>query len=141
MPPLLENYKLELTLPFPPSVNKRLAHARKQNRMFLSKVFKDYFVEVDNEVKRQLKFKNKTIDENINQIIIFHPPDRRIRDNDNYPKAINDGIKHAKVIQDDSLLRYTLLCWGDIVKGGCAKVRLGNFKFKAFYADGTEEII
>ena len=51
--------KVEFTLPWPPSVNKRLAHARGQGRMFLTKYFKDYFKMSQAAINAQLKFKNK----------------------------------------------------------------------------------
>ena len=34
-----------------------------------------------------------------------HPPDRRRRDLDNIPKALQDAIVHAGVLDDDSQIR------------------------------------
>lgn len=131
--------KVSFTLPWPPSVNKRLGHTRKNKRMFLTHYFKNYFADAKIAIIQQLKYKNKIITEKVNQILTFYPPDKRRRDNDNYTKAVNDGIKNAKVIEDDSLFEDTLIRWRQPVQEGCVKVKLGNFKFQAVYDDGTME--
>lgn len=56
--------------------------------------------------------------------VVYHPPDRRRRDNDNVPslsgKHAIDGIVTAKVLEDDSpaFVEGPFYAIGEIVKGG-----------------------
>ena len=120
---------IKFILPWPPSVNKRLAHRRGQGRIYLSHYFKDYYKAAGAAIIDQLRYKNKIITEPVDQILTFHPPDNRRRDNDNYTKAVNDALKHAKIVEDDSLFRDCLTQWRAPVENGCVKVTLGKIKF------------
>lgn len=117
-----------LQLPWPPSVNGRLGHSRTNKRMFLTAKYRQYLADATLIIKSQW-IGCKAINEPVDQIITFHPPDKRTRDNDNYTKAVNDAIKYAKVIEDDSLLRDTLIRWREPQKHGCVIVILANIKF------------
>jgi crossover junction endodeoxyribonuclease RusA len=57
---------------------------------------------------------------------MFYPPDRRKRDIDNclaMMKPYQDGICDALGV-DDSLIKRTVLEWGEVVKGGKVVLRL-----------------
>jgi len=99
--------------------------------MFLSRWFKDYYKNAEAAIRAQLKFKHKTITEPVDQILTFHPPDKRRRDSDNYLKAVNDALTHADVVEDDSIFRDRLTRWREPVENGRVDVVLGQIKFNA----------
>ena len=61
---------------------------------------------------------------------IFHPPDKRRRDIDNFlamMKNYQDGVCAALGI-DDSRIKRTVIEWGAVVKGGKVVLRLKEMK-------------
>lgn len=56
--------------------------------------------------------------------ITLYPPDRRVRDIDNYLKAIFDGLTHALVWKDDSQVKELAIRWGDVTRGGGFRVQI-----------------
>ena len=52
------------------------------------------------------------------------PPDRRRRDLDNLPKAVQDSIAHAGVFEDDSQIDLLIVRRCEPVKWGKAVVRI-----------------
>ena len=57
---------------------------------------------------------------------VFHPPDKRKRDIDNYLSMMKnyiDGVCAALGI-DDSRIKRTVIEWGSVVKGGKVVLRL-----------------
>jgi len=58
--------------------------------------------------------------------VILYPPDRRIRDLDNYMKALLDALTHAKVWMDDSLIDGLNIHRGKVIKGGAASLRIAE---------------
>ena len=58
--------------------------------------------------------KAKRPDRHINMEIIFHFPDKRKRDIDNYLKILMDGLVYAGVIKDDSWQWVTYTARGTI---------------------------
>lgn len=47
-----------------------------------------------------------------------YPPDRRERDLDNLLKGLWDSLKHARVIQNDNLIRDFRMGFKDVQRGG-----------------------
>jgi len=111
----MQKKKVSFTLPFPPSINnyykswvgKKLAV--KNGKAYYKDIVKfarktktkNYIDSCIFEIYQQKvpKFHGK-----VKMLREFYPPDdKKIRDEDNHVKAINDAIKKAKIIPDD--------CW------------------------------
>ena len=96
---------IEMTLPWPPSVNSYWRHPTRgalagrhliseEGRRYRKVVFDTVFV---NRLSLNLTGRLKVE-------IKAYPPDRRRRDLDNILKALLDAITHARVIEDDSCI-------------------------------------
>lgn len=115
---------IELTLPYPPSVNRTLRAVG--GRVILSKRYRDWILEAGAAVAAQqpaqapLKHYRLWIDAT--------PPDRRARDLDNLIKPTSDLLKRAGVIEDDSKARAIIAMWAvePPVKPGHLRVRIYN---------------
>lgn len=86
--------------PWPPSLNSLYCQGKTHGQKFLTKAGKEY--------KEKVKYLHANDDMNaINypcrvRIELF-PPNRAIRDLDNYPKPVLDGVKYVELIEDDSI--------------------------------------
>jgi crossover junction endodeoxyribonuclease RusA len=63
---------------------------------------------------------------------VFHPPDRRKRDIDNFlamMKNYQDGVCAALGI-DDSRIKRTVIEWGDVCKGGKVVLTLTELEYE-----------
>ena len=93
---------IELTLPYPPTVNTYWRHVGR--RTLLSKKGREYrgavLAIVAERFRRLVPFTVFAGD--VEVCIVAHPPDKRRRDLDNLPKAILDSLEHAGVFEDDS---------------------------------------
>lgn len=91
-----------LRLPWPPSVNTmwRQLVINGQSRTLLSADGRQYREATMRECRQQ-KAPTK-LSGPLAVLIDAFPPDRRVRDLDNLPKAILDGLTHAGVWGDDS---------------------------------------
>ncbi|EOC3440315.1 RusA family crossover junction endodeoxyribonuclease, partial [Escherichia coli] len=58
--------------------------------------------------------------------IVLFPPDNRIRDLDNYNKALFDALTHAGVWEDDSQVKRMLVEWGPVM--GVSQSIISNIK-------------
>ena len=103
---------IELTLPWPPSVNHYWVHTRTVT--FISAKGKEYRKSVSAIVAQNhtvIRVKPIKVD------IIAYRPDRRLRDLDNLLKAPLDALTNAQVWTDDSLIRDLRIRWGEGIKG------------------------
>lgn len=104
---------LALILPFPPSVNTYWRSMRKgplAGRVIISKRGREYRKEVVKMVPEQMRGHAKILGP-VMVHLIENPPDRRIRDLDNYLKALFDSCKHADVFGDDSQIKRITHEW------------------------------
>lgn len=111
--------QVEVTLPWPPSVN---TYWRVFNgRAILSEAGRKYRKAVAEQVliQRAAKHFNKPV---IVMIEAFRPDNRR-RDLDNLLKAVLDGLAHAGVFEDDSLIHDLRIFWSPNI-GGMVKVKI-----------------
>lgn len=93
-----------LELPFPPSVNTYWRHPTKgklAGRHLISEKGREYRESVINILAYRRLDK---IEGRLCVAVDAFPPDRRRRDLDNICKGLLDGLVHAKVIEDDSLI-------------------------------------
>ena len=82
------------TLPFPPSVNSLFGGGSGQQR-FPSKRYKDWLAICQ-------KLRELNIEEEVSVEYIFTWPDNRVRDGQNFQKAVLDYLVNEKVLKDDN---------------------------------------
>ena len=110
----------EIYLPFPPTVNSYYSHTKfgvylsKKGRLYSGKVLDA--VRVQNCADR--------IDIEIRVEVDLYPPDKRIRDLDNYMKALLDSLTKADVWVDDSQIDQLSIQRGERIKLGAVLVRI-----------------
>ncbi|TRS74744.1 RusA family crossover junction endodeoxyribonuclease, partial [Salmonella enterica] len=103
---------MKLTLPFPPSVNTYWRAPNKgplKGRHMVSASDRKYQSEACAAVIEQLRRLPKPSTAPAAVEIILYPPDKRIRDLDNYNKALFDALTHAGVWEDDSQVKRMLV--------------------------------
>ncbi|HFJ0753292.1 TPA: RusA family crossover junction endodeoxyribonuclease [Shigella flexneri] len=60
--------------------------------------------------------------------IVLFPPDNRIRDLDNYNKALFDALTHAGVWEDDSQVKRMLVEWGPVIPEGKVEITINKYE-------------
>lgn len=95
---------IEITLPYPPSVNKTWAQGKKTGRVYLTPKVREYRQRVKEIVLTGSHDKKLTCDISYSSEL-FPPNDQRKRDLDNHFKCVWDALEHAGVYQDDSQIK------------------------------------
>jgi crossover junction endodeoxyribonuclease RusA len=106
--------RLELTLPWPPTVNTYFT--RFKNRTIISrkgKAFRKRVVEIVGRIYSGLPLSGP-----LNVSIEAFPPDKRTRDIDNLLKATLDSMGKGGVYLDDSQIHDLRICRRSVFKGG-----------------------
>lgn len=110
---------IEITLPFPPSVN---TYWRKwNNRMVISEKGRAYREAVGDLMTMQGKVFHT--EKPLRVVIEAYRPDKRKRDLDNLLKATFDSLAHAGVYVDDSQIVDLRIYWAKEI-GGMLKIYL-----------------
>lgn len=91
---------IRLTLPLPPSVNALYGGGSGQRR-FASKAYKAWKAEVE-QIPRFTHFANLTPPLCVSYK--FYWPDKRVRDQANFLKALDDWMVTKKIVADDNWL-------------------------------------
>ena len=113
---------IELTLPYPPSVNSYYRHVgprvliSREGRRFRKRVCSILAACGVRPLVGPLALE-----------IDVHPPDRRRRDLDNTLKALLDAMEHGGAYHDDSQIVRLLIEKKQPKPGGCVIVRLEEF--------------
>lgn len=120
--------KVEITLAFPPSVNHIWLRS-KTGGVFLSREAKLFRADTASRVclaRSQGILPRTPIEGNINLLVALRPPDRRVRDLDNYNKALWDALTHARVWIDDQQVKDAQQSWLEYTgrKEACAQLTL-----------------
>ena len=115
---------VELTLPWPPSVNTYWRMFK--NRMIISEAGRKYRTAVAEKVLLQTKGKCQT-DGPVKVTIEAWRPDNRRRDLDNLLKAVLDSLGHAGVYIDDSLIVDLRVYWAKDI-AGMLKIKIEEVK-------------
>ena len=110
---------MELTLPWPPSVNNYWMHTRRN--VYISARGKAYRGDIIEATQGCGRF---GADARLEVSITAYPPDRRRRDIDNLLKCTLDSLEHAKVFQDDSQVDKLYIERGQGFPGGQLEVRI-----------------
>ena len=103
--------RVELVLPYPPSVNSYWRHAR--GRHYLSRAAKNYRELVVLSIPKDVRF-----DCEVEVFVEVRPPDNRRRDIDNVLKAILDVLEFTGLIADDFLVSRIEVVRGVVVPRG-----------------------
>ena len=104
-----------IELPFPPSVNHTWCRS-KRGGVFLSKKTRLFRLDVASRIlvaKGKGVLPKHSIPGDIRLKTEMRPPDRRVRDLDNYSKALWDALTHAGVWEDDRQIKKDDRSWLD----------------------------
>ncbi|EKM5118632.1 RusA family crossover junction endodeoxyribonuclease, partial [Salmonella enterica] len=118
---------MKLVLPFPPSVNTYWRAPNKgplAGHHLISAVGRKYQSAACVAIIEQLRRLPKPSTELAAVEIILYPPDKRIRDLDNYNKALFDALTHAGVWEDDSQVKRMLVEWGPVFPKGKVEITI-----------------
>lgn len=107
---------------WPPTVNSYYSHTR--NGVFISKKGRQYTHSVELDVKEQCG--ELLLTERLLVEVYLFPPDRRVRDLDNYMKALQDSITKAGLWEDDSLIDQLFIYRGAVTKGGLVRLEISE---------------
>lgn len=114
---------IELTLPWPPSVN----HYWKmwQGRIVIGTEGRKYRKAVADQIMIQRGV--RSIQGKMKVTIEAWRPDNRRRDLDNLLKAVLDSLAHAGLYYDDSLIVDLRIYWAESI-GGMLKIKIEEHK-------------
>ncbi len=105
---------LNLTLPYPPSVNTYWGF--KGSQRFLTKKAREYKTQV--EAAFAASKHPGFADARISLAVMLYAPDRRVRDIDNIAKPLLDALTQAGVFNDDGQVDRLLIVRKEPKKGG-----------------------
>lgn len=109
---------LNLTIPFPPSVNTYWGF--KGSQRFLTSRAKAFKTLVNSEFVRSGH--EGFASDRLKIHIELYPPDRRIRDIDNVVKSTLDALCQSAVFDDDGQIDVLLVERKNVIKWGAAKI-------------------
>lgn len=116
---------MKLILPFPPSVNTYWRHPNKgafAGKSLISSAGRKFQSAACAAIVEQLRRLPKPTSAPASVEIVLFPPDNRIRDLDNYNKALFDALTHAGVWEDDSQVKRMLVEWGPVIPKGKVEI-------------------
>ena len=117
-----------LELPFPPTVNSYYAH-NKRGIKYITAKGRAFRADVCQACLEQKAY-GLILEDRLQFDVILYPPDNRVRDLDNYMKALQDSLGNpkdgtgAKVWADDAQIDDLHPQRGIVVKGGKCAVRI-----------------
>jgi crossover junction endodeoxyribonuclease RusA len=114
---------IEITLPWPPSVNTYWRNF--DGRMIISAKGREYRETVGDQMTVQRMVKHFAGP--LRVVIEAWKPDKRRRDLDNLLKATLDGLAHAGVYEDDSQIVDLRIYWAPDI-GGMLKIKIEEIK-------------
>lgn len=122
---------MNLTLPFPPSVNTYWRAPNKgplAGRHLISAKGRAYQSDACAAIIEQLRKLPKPSSAPAAVGIILFPPDARRRDIDNYNKALFDALTHAGIWKDDSQIKRMLVEWGPVTPKGKVEITISKYE-------------
>ena len=114
---------IEITLPWPPSVNTYWRNF--DGRMIISAKGREYRETVGDQMTVQRMVKHYAGP--LRVVIEAWRPDKRRRDLDNLLKATLDGLAHAGVYEDDAQIVDLRIYWAPDI-GGMLKIKIEEIK-------------
>jgi crossover junction endodeoxyribonuclease RusA len=115
--------KIELFLPFPPSINSYYVKTR--NGVFISASGKAYHKRVLEDIKEQCG-PMKPISIYVHLSVVLFMPDKRKRDLDNYMKPLLDSLTRCAFYEDDSLVNQLFVYRGAPQLCGSVFIRVSD---------------
>ena len=100
---------VELSLPFPPSVNSLYSTNWLTKKRFKSKRYEAWIEWATMHLNGVPVVRGK-----VKALYEFGRPDNRKRDVANYEKAVSDLLTYTSVLEDDSLIEEITLKWADV---------------------------
>ena len=122
---------MKLILPFPPSVNTYWRHPNKgafAGKSLISAAGRKFQSAACAAIVEQLRRLPKPTSAPASVEIVLFPPDNRIRDLDNYNKALFDVLTHAGVWEDDSQVKRMLVEWGPVIPEGKVEITISKYE-------------
>ena len=116
-----------LDLPWPPSVNtywRHITRGKLAGRHLISERGRAYRTQVEAELLSYLGRRTLPVQGRLSVEMYACPPDRRVRDLDNIPKAALDALTHAGVWADDGQIDRLLIERAPVEKGGRLRIRI-----------------
>lgn len=117
----MPNSFVELSLPYPPSVNTYWGFHG--HRRFLTKKALEFKKLVANEVHSQ---PTRFGDQKLSVSLELYPPDRRVRDIDNPVKPLLDSLVQSGLFDDDKQIKVMHIYMKEPIKGGASKVQIST---------------
>ncbi|ENA7071124.1 RusA family crossover junction endodeoxyribonuclease [Escherichia coli] len=122
---------MKLILPFPPSVNTYWRHPNKvafAGKSLISEAGRKFQSAACAAIIEQLRRLPKPTSAPASVEIVLFPPDNRIRELDNYNKALFDALTHAGVWEDDSQVKRMLVEWGPVIPKGKVEITISKYE-------------
>lgn len=116
---------IELTLPFPPSVNgywRAPTKGKLAGRHLISAKGRQYREDAVKAIGQQ--WQGQALAGRLAVKVVLIPPDRRQRDIDNYSKGLLDAITHSGLWQDDGQIDQLTIIRGERARGGGCLVEI-----------------
>jgi len=113
--------KIDIFLPFPPSINS--FYSKTRNGLYISKKGSAFQQAGILSIKEQLGSID-IIDYKVHLSVVLYPKDKRVRDLDNYLKPLLDTITKSGIWMDDSLVDQLAIYRGAITSSGSCFVRI-----------------
>ena len=107
--------KIELFLPFPPSINSYYVKTR--NGLFISSAGRAYQARVLSDIKEQCGPAFLPITSNVHLSVVLFMPDKRKRDLDNYMKPLLDSLTRCAFYRDDRQVDQLFVYRGSRIEG------------------------
>ena len=117
---------MKLILPFPPSVNTYWRHPNKgafAGKSLISEAGRKFQSAACAAIVEQLRRLPKPTSAPASVEIVLFPPDNRIRDLDNYNKALFDALT-----QDDRQVKRMLVEWGAVIPKGKVEITISKYE-------------
>lgn len=112
---------LVIYLPFPPTVNSYYSSG-KGHVKYVSKGGQQFRSLVAESLSEQVG--RQATAERLNVEVVLFPPDRRLRDLDNYMKALLDALTLGGLWVDDGQIDQLAIYRGEVVSGGLTRVEV-----------------
>ena len=116
--------KIEVFLPFPPSINSYYVKTR--NGVFISASGKAYHKRVLEDIKEQCGPAFLPISIYVHLSVVLFMPDKRKRDLDNYMKPLLDSLTRCAFYEDDSLVNQLFVYRGAPRLSGSVFIRASD---------------
>lgn len=115
-----------LYLPFPPTVNSYYMNVgRTRGIRRISQAGREFADKVHLAIAEQGHL-TEPLYGKLNVEVILHTPDARVRDLDNYMKALLDACTKARLWLDDSQIDQLAILRGETVKKGLVRIEINS---------------